>query len=88
MVMNFLSYKFCKFSVCLMWFKMFFVCINRFPKFTPFLLTPSKSAEEGFYCILFPSVQIRLCYQNIHSNCIMFEEYLRACKHGKGHTEW
>jgi hypothetical protein len=34
MVMNCVSYKFYKLFVCLMCFKMFFVCINHFPQFT------------------------------------------------------
>jgi hypothetical protein len=34
MVMNFVSYKLCKLSVCLMCFQIFVVCINHFPQFT------------------------------------------------------
>jgi hypothetical protein len=48
MVMNFVNYKLCKLFVC---FQMFSVCINHFPKFTQFLLGPSESVKEGFYCI-------------------------------------
>jgi hypothetical protein len=46
--MSFVSYKLLK--LCLMCFRMFYVCINHFPQFTPFLLGPFKSVEEGFYC--------------------------------------
>jgi hypothetical protein len=50
MVMNFVSYKSCILSVCLMCFQMLFVCKNHFPQFTLFLLGPFKSVKEGFYC--------------------------------------
>jgi hypothetical protein len=46
MVVNFISYKVCKLFVCLMCFQMFFVCINHFVQFTPFLLDPFKSIKE------------------------------------------
>jgi hypothetical protein len=50
MVMNFISYKLCELSVCLMCFQMFFACINDFLQFIPFLLGLFKSVKEGFYC--------------------------------------
>jgi hypothetical protein len=46
-VMTFLSDKLCKLFMC---FHMFFVCINHFPHFTPFLLSPFKSVKDGSCC--------------------------------------
>jgi hypothetical protein len=34
-----------------MCYQKFFVCKNSFQQFTPLLLGPFKSVEEGFYCI-------------------------------------
>jgi hypothetical protein len=46
MEMNIVSYKLCKLSVCLMCFQIFFMCINHFLQFTPFLLGPLKIEKK------------------------------------------
>jgi hypothetical protein len=47
MEMNFVSYKLCKLFVCLVYFQIFFMCINHFLQFTPFLLGPLKIEKES-----------------------------------------
>jgi hypothetical protein len=62
MLMKFVSYKLYELFVCLMCFQMFFVCINHFLQFTPFLFCPFESVKEGFYCICYNfSTQKAIC---------------------------
>jgi hypothetical protein len=49
MVNTLVSSELCELFVCLMCFQMYFVCKNHFPQFTPFLLGPFKSVNEGIY---------------------------------------
>jgi hypothetical protein len=67
MVMNFVTYKLGKLFVCLMCFQMFFVCINHCPQFTPLLLGPFQSVNEGFYCNYFKNSEVSIAFKTSYN---------------------